>query len=164
MRDSQRSKLYKAEDQCWPGHKNAKHNMSLEDVKGIVRGITTSPWWKERVGESQWDITVDDGRGHRSAMAYYRRITMPRFARSMSIILHELTHILTKKGPSHGREYAKNYLAMVERWMGPLEAARLRECFRANHVHWHPKRQLTDAQRQALRDRFAACRKEKPCN
>ena len=62
--------------------------------------------------------------------------------RRHSIILHELAHIMTGPGEmSHGRSYCRFYLGLVERWLGPDEAAELKAAFTKFSVKWKKKRQ-----------------------
>ena len=172
QRDSQRAKLYRAENECWPVRTRIKNGEAVpeipwEDVRAIVGGITTSDWWYQRLGygkvpeaADRHSVYVGDGRGGTWARAGGYGIKLPRWARQLPVILHELSHVLTGiryrrvDHAAHGREFAKTFLEMVTRWMGPDEAARLRECFRKNHVHWVEKRKMSEEQRQKLREEF----------
>jgi len=145
-----------------------------DEVQQIVLRITTSNWWLKRrlaivaglsFAASPVPVNVTDGRGRRVACASGNTIKLPRWARTMWVILHELTHVMSRERPAHGRAFARTYIDMVNRWMGPGEAARLRECFGRNHVHWKGKERkarvrkpLTDEQRAAMLERMAKMR------
>lgn len=56
----------------------------------------------------------------------------------------------------HSALWARAYLELVKFRMGAAAGALLKQGFDKHKVRYRPYRQLTDAQRQALRDRFVA--------
>jgi putative metallohydrolase (TIGR04338 family) len=148
-RDSQRSKVYKAQNQINEGNRLE----TIPEIQNWVDKITASRWWKSRY---PWikRIKILPGRGCRNAKAINgvypeeRRqgfdavIKLPCWARTELTILHEVTHIAVDPplDGGHGREFCRNYLGMVGRWMSQQAQQELRQAFRANKVKWHPKR------------------------
>jgi putative metallohydrolase (TIGR04338 family) len=141
-RDFQRSRVYAAERELdgTPTHRK------LAECQAFVDKVLRSKWWRSRGGES--GIVVEDGRG-RSRACYQSGffsmtgrgirppvVKLPRWARSELVILHELAHSLTNGGPWHGREFARNFLALVGRFMGREAATALRESYRKHRVKY----------------------------
>ena len=71
-----------------------------------------------------------------------------------AVVLHELAHAITPKQHEHSPLWARTYLELVKFRMGATAAQVLKAGFDEHGVRYRPYRQLTDAQRQALRDRF----------
>lgn len=146
QRDNQRAKLYKAEREAFKGKFpcDELHDWSVEDCQRYVDKIQKSKWWKKRC-RFYPRIIVGDGRGHRRAVAYHMTlsrnpgIALPLWSRKEWVILHELAHHLVyghhpNGSAAHGREFAKEFLALVRRWLGPEEAKALKAAFKANRV------------------------------
>lgn len=142
-RDTQRSKVYAAE---------RDHSLisviRIEDVKDIRRFVMSvmrrkemKPW---RHAFSGSKLRITDGRGRRKATAYgcfqtsYRiTITLPRWARSMMVVLHELAHALTPgRYPTHGMEYCTNYLYLIKHVMGIEAYEEMIKCFTVHGVRY----------------------------
>lgn len=148
-RDSQRSRVYKAQGHV--GHGNRLETTA--EIQSWVDKITSSRWWRSRY---PWikRVKILPGRGCRKALAingvyleerkqgFDAVIKLPKWARTPLTILHELTHIAIEpaRDGAHGREFCRNYLTMVERWMGQETCQELRKAFRSNRVKWCPKR------------------------
>ncbi len=153
MRDSQRSRVYEAEA-ALAGDADL---MTIAECRRFVNSIICSRWWKARC--NLWSVRVFDGRGTRRARGGHFQssankagwgISLPKWARTRATILHELSHVITEheawfsgveewqwpKLPAHGRAFCRNFLALVGRWMGKDEAARLRDSFRDNGAKW----------------------------
>lgn len=73
-----------------------------------------------------------------------------------AVALHELAHAICPKAHWHSALWARAYLELVKFRMGAAAGALLKQGFDKHKVRYRPYRQLTDAQRQALRDRFVA--------
>jgi len=149
-RDSQRSKVYKAETAHSLWFDEALFD-SVGDVQRWVDSICKSRWFKNRFpryaldpkslmkyGRSADGIKVLDGRGRRRACGLRRGfIKLPIWTRTDLHILHEIAHVVTTtKVASHGREFCANYLALVRQFMGKEEANELRECFKRHKVKY----------------------------
>ena len=137
IRDNQRAKLYRAERESL-----REHGCTFKDLKEVnkyIDRILRSSYWKKLHGSSHMEVR--DGRGRRSACAFDRQtIALPKWARSDVIILHELAHTVVnfnyKKVADHGREFAKEYLGLVKRFMGREYYLILKESYKKNHVHY----------------------------
>lgn len=157
-RDSQRSKLFQAEN-CLP---LVNHLPTVPAIQSYVNKILHSRWWKNRFTVTT--IKVEDGRGRRTAAAWHTHfagiIAMPRWSRYELVILHELAHIATPENcASHGREFARNFVDLVTRRMGNDTAKALKASFDKGKVKWRKKRQLSDAERARLSAQIKRIRK-----
>lgn len=152
-RDNQRSKLYAAEREAFEGNYPCDETpgYSVAECQEIVDKITHSRWWAGRY-DGKLDVKVHDGRGFRSATAYPwgPDIYLPLWARKEWVICHELAHVglyrlevykysYENHSASHGPEYAKEYLAIVKRWIGKEEAEELRQSFKSGRVKFRAK-------------------------
>ena len=83
-------------------------------------------------------ITVTDGRGTRAAYGYpsQKRISLPKWARSKIVILHEVAHIISPEEPAHGRGFCRLLCDMVQRFIGKQEADTLRGSFKKYRVKY----------------------------
>jgi putative metallohydrolase (TIGR04338 family) len=176
-RDSQRSKLYKAEQVLESFQK------PLPTVKDIEHYITHNLKRKTLVrcygNTLTRSIEVADGRGARRALAYGgTKIAIPLWARNDRIVLHEVAHIIHTRmtfrcngeragelrgGPAHGWQFAAVYLDLVRFCMGKEAGDALKKSFRMHKVRFSKPatRTLTDEQRAALVDRMAVARAAK---
>lgn len=140
MRDSQRSAVYKWERAVVRSHVEAQPagakprydllaTMELQDCEALVaevfrdyRAIQSLP-------------VVRDGRGARYARGSLYLISLPRWARTRPIVLHEIAHALEPAGPSHGPCFARLLLDLLCRYAGVDKAKA-----RALGVHQRPRR------------------------
>ncbi len=175
MRDSQRSKLYEAEGvlQNWPGAKSWGKS-SVPAMQDYVDKLTNSAWWKRRGWESTFrgdHIEVRSGQGRRVAAALGDyAITLPLWARSEAVLLHEVAHIanvrkaqtffFTEDRAAHGWEFAAIEVELVHHMMGKDAADALKKSFREHKVRYKKpqKRNLSPEQRQACRERLEVAR------
>ena len=149
-RDSQRSKVYKAEQGHSLWFDEALFD-SVGEVQEWVDSICRSRWFKNRFrrhaidpksvmryGRSADGIKVLDGRGRRRANGSTRGfIKLPIWTRSDMHILHEIAHVVTSpRVAAHGREFCANYLALVRQFMGREEAIELKTCFKKHRVKY----------------------------
>ncbi len=116
LRDTYRSKVYAW--QCrfkgWPGKK-----LTLPECKVLVWKV-----WDENEHSQihRPPPMIRDGRGCRIARGGAKRITLPRWARSTYIVLHEVTHALLALRmlpvPWHGSEFCQKYVELLDRYAG----------------------------------------------
>ena len=144
-RDSQQSKLYRAEVAAF-GESREEFG-SVGEMQAYIDQTLRTRWFRNRWRTKR--VTVTDGRMRRRGGASYSyagwdpgwQLKMPRRTRCEWYLLHELAHVVTPGHcASHGREYARNYLALVRRFMGEDAHVKLRDSFRKHKVKWHPKR------------------------
>ena len=111
-RDYQRSRVYRWEHSEWwwadhfrtPGK---EPELSLDDMSRLAVDITGVR------------VTVKDGRGRRNAAGSYhsKTIWMPRWARTVPVLCHELAHVHThtRDGGGHGPWFVAKYCRFLER-------------------------------------------------
>lgn len=173
IRDTQRSKLYKAEEVLEGPH--TKVFRDLQDITAFVEKVVKSKRFR---GLSNWKrsvtLRVESGAGRRSAAFKdghldVVRLTLPVFARKDWIILHELSHYLVyvdeklngREAAIHGREFCNYYLKLVSYFLGREEADKLKESFRKNKVRYLPKRTLSPERRAKAIQQLAKLRLSK---
>lgn len=162
QRDSQRSKIYAAEDAAF--NRGFSEGLTVGECQAIVDKVLASRTVRERYPRADLPVLVADGRGRRSACyaaTRYGRPTLciPRSLRSKWVVLHELAHHLThKRGVPHGWEFAECFLYLVRVFIGRHAEARLKQEMKARRVKYAPPRRstMTDDQREAARQRMLA--------
>lgn len=99
MRDYQKAKVYRWEfkelEKCYP---HLKEEWTLEQCREFA---------------SRYKITVKDGRGCRHARGGSGTITLPRWARHPSTVVHEMAHCFTND--KHGPKFMRTYIRMLAR-------------------------------------------------
>jgi len=131
-RDSQRARLYRAEDEVGPGRRLP----TVEKLQTYVDGLAATDWFDRRWQGRSFDVRP--GHGHRRATADRNGVLqLPRWARSEVVVLHEVAHCLTPvEFAAHGPEYAGILLSLVRRAVGPGTAQRLEDAFGRHRVRW----------------------------
>ena len=154
-RDAQRARVYKADE--------VLHGMSRANVSTVpaIEAYVAKVWAAPRVREAFPKATgtpppvVMDGRGRRSAGGNGRMITMPKWSRRESIVLHELAHTITdrtygREVAGHGWQYCSVYLRLVQEVMGWDAWCALRHAFRQRKVQYvDPATVVTRPRRRA---------------
>lgn len=171
MRDSQRSKVYKAENIAFKGHAKANESLpEIEDIERYVRHV----WSLKRVQDAfpravvNWRLgapAVHDGRGRRSACGAVGFISMPKRARVAWIVLHELAHTISRRIDyniaGHGWQYAATYLTLVRLVLGVEAHDLLKAQFKAHRVRYREPRSrapLSPERRAILVERLRTAR------
>lgn len=161
MRDTQRQKLYDAENAAFG---ESHPTMSLAEVQAFVDKVLASKVVQRHYPRAQYRLTVTDGRARRSA-GYYAcwddsEIRMPRWARTKWSTLHEVAHHLAHdpREAAHGWRFAACYLELVRIYMGRPSEQALKDAFKAKRVRYREprKRTMSAEQRQASRERMLA--------
>lgn len=138
-RDNRRQKLYSAERKAFGEGVQYK---TVDECQARVDKITHSRWWRSRYGFRP-NVTVKPGKGHRRATASPGTlvIQLPRWARSDWVICHELAHLIQPRVSAfHGPEFCREYLALVNRWIGREAAQKLRKSFVNYHVKYRVRK------------------------
>lgn len=165
-RDSQKSKLYAAEREALEGLVAEQWGAGeVAVIQAWVDKILSSAWWRRRY-PSVRKVVVEDGAGHRSAMAKRRDlrliIELPLWARKDWVVLHELAHHATDAKhwgvAAHGREFARVYVELVEHIMSKEAGDALRAAFREGKVKYSKPRTMTAEQKRAAAERLAQVR------
>jgi hypothetical protein len=123
-RDTQRSRVY-----SWENHARAHlahESMWDPDFKTLdeCADFANPIWRKERAryGHAGKDapMIVRPNRGQRRALAYTHsgpsRISLPRWARSRWVVLHEMAHHLAH-GDGHGPRFVAVLIGLAARWL-----------------------------------------------
>lgn len=143
-RDTQRKRVYAAERVL----DDYGRIENVSEIQVYVNKIWASKWARKhfRMACACFSPLVADGRGTRIARGGWQRLNLPRWARTKTVILHELTHaLLPDEGASHGWQFAKAYLDIVRHVLGREAAAKLKAAYRQYHVRFRPKRRLSSA-------------------
>jgi putative metallohydrolase (TIGR04338 family) len=142
-RDTQRSRLYKAENAAFKGNPlGGKRLETVPDIERFVQKVANRAPIKSRYPElARSPIRVKDGRGRRRACGGYRSISIPLWARTEWIVLHELAHVATLRRhgetvAAHGREFVSCYLTLIYFILGKEASAHMRKHLDAGRVKW----------------------------
>jgi len=165
QRDSQRAKVYKAENAVMKPHVTPLPTMA--DVEGFVRKVWTSQrvmeaWPRAAGRHSGWSgfiPKVKDGRGRRNSCAnggMSISIVLPH--RNDWIVCHELAHIVIHRElgwnvAGHGWQFCSVYLKLVLWFMGREAHDALKKSFKLHKVKFYPprkKRELSQEQKAQL--------------
>ena len=111
-RDFQRRRVYQ-----WEQHHVLPHLsklLSLQECRALVERAYR--WWEQ---PSKMDIgwkppTVTDGRGRRHACGSREVIKLPRWSRTIPIVLHECAHGMSDDG--HGPNFVAVYLDLLAKF------------------------------------------------
>jgi len=169
--DSQRRKVYAAERVTRAQFVDQQQYFtSIEEMQKYVDHLTSLAWFTRRFGVC--DITVLTRRSNAKARGtcsgsstrYRRRgwVKMPAWSWKVDTLLHEVVHAVlpNEAGASHARCFARALLD-VNRLALPKSYARafhdeLKIQFKKHNVKYNPKRRLTEATRQKLRENFVS--------
>lgn len=171
--DSQKSKLYGAEGVS-PSDRSTQRKppvlTTVADIEAEVWAILRDPRvTKEWPGVARVnEVHIHDGGGSRRGYCHNWgsrrvRLTMPLFARTEPILIHELSHFLTDQfavgsAAPHGPEFAANYVKLIHIRMGAKASAAVKRQFRRAGVRFAPKRKMSPAQLEAARAGMEAMR------
>lgn len=131
-RDNQRSKVYKAEQVI---HDRFELE-NIEAVEKYVKIVSNSKYFQKHFGV--FSFHIKDGRGTRKAFSSGNVLNFPVWSRKKAIVLHEIAHSIVNKkylsAASHGPEFCKIYLILVNHFLGKECYKELKQSFRLNKV------------------------------
>ena len=172
MKDSQKSKVYKAESRLRRAKIEGKVFNNIPEIDRWVNStVLHSPWFKKQFPRGPSQLTVLGKRGS-WAFGSTTKLQLPQWAWTKLTVLHELTHgtvwnncINSWAIPHHGWQFTKTFLQLIQHFMGKAYADLLKMEYRELKVRYKKpyKRTVTPEQRVALRQRglaLAAKRKE----
>lgn len=130
-RDTQRSKLYTAEDVALSPRAHNVYFESLAECQAYADKVLSSAFVQSRWGKVS--VKIGRGKGGRG-MSYGGYVTLGTQAQTRHLILHELAHELNRRSSkwssggaaAHGPEYAAVLLVLVENFIDQAAASRLR--------------------------------------
>ncbi len=132
MRDSQVSKVYRAEVAMWRNKEgtwvgNARYGHppidfdTPRELQQFVNKVTRSQFWK-RCGGRPMVHAKANNRWYNNAHARAQQLDIPPWAMTKSTVLHEMTHALSyrlmRKAADHGPEFVLVFRRLVEEHMG----------------------------------------------
>lgn len=144
-RDNQRQRVYDAEREAFNPlmEKGTPDLPTVADCQALVDRIVYSRWWNGQLRTNPdmavvfGNVTVSDGRGRRRGGVAGLDIAMPGWTRHTYYLLHEIAHVMTPMRYAwHGPEFCRNYLALVDRWMGKDAGRALRAEFKTKRVRY----------------------------
>jgi putative metallohydrolase (TIGR04338 family) len=139
VRDSQKQRLYDAENSVWPVRRNEFG--SNDDAQKWVNDLTSSRWFRQRWRKQ---IRVEVGRND-GARAFGYMIRSGVDGRNPPVYLHEVAHCITwDEGAAHGAEFAATMLLLVDHVIGKDKARELR----AAYVKHKVKHRWAETQRE----------------
>lgn len=171
LRDNQRSRLYAAERAAFDYAKTAPDFKTLDECEEFLNKFISGKVFQRHFPYvKHWKIVLRSGRGSRTALADRRVIdgvechciTLPKWSRRKSVILHELAHHINDAEnrdvpyAAHGWQYAEIFLDLVRRGIGVEAQKALKNEFKARKVYtWEKKRSAhTEEHRQMLSERM----------
>lgn len=137
VRDSQRSKLYTAQ-QCLPGYWTNEFG-TVPQTQKWLNDVLAARWFRTRWRLHEVEVRSGNGAG----VSYSTHIALGTVGRNPPIVLHELAHqIITRATPdghrlaSHGPEFAAVFLFLVRQVIGADTAKELRASYTAHKVKY----------------------------
>ena len=128
IRDSQRSRVYAAEGQCFADNEG---EMSLARCQEFVDSVVTSSWWWHRSRIRSIQVTHGAKNGRAWAIGWDNSIRTSPGSRKKWVMLHELAHHMTQSGVApHGPEFCANYVALTRQFLGRDQGDCLKAAFR----------------------------------
>lgn len=170
VRDSQRSRVYKAERRV---HHLGKPLREVEDIQRFIKKQLARKAITSRYPDATRPIAVHHGGGRRNACAYGGwKISIPLWARNELIVIHEIAHIVTNRHygdkrsgvAGHGWQFCAVFLDLVRFIMGREAHDALKASFKAHKVRFTKPRTrapLSTERKAELAMRLAAARAEK---
>jgi len=168
VRDTQRSKLYRAEAVL---HKWKKPLPAVEDVAVYADKVFGSKRVRAAFPNAALHDTprVKDGRGIRNAKGGRFFISIPRWARNDVVVLHELAHTITQRVwpincAGHGWQYCQTFLKLVLYMIGREAHDAFKAEMKATRVRFRPPRKsvpLSPERREQMIAVLAAARERR---
>lgn len=162
MRDTQRSKVYAAENKVDRG----KRFESLRECQAFSHKVTDSAYYRRKYHTGS--ILCQDGRGRSSACASNTWegpvIKLPRWSRCELVILHEIAHHAAGLPNKHNWKFAAVLLDLTRHFMGKEAAEALKAAYKEGRVKFtapRPKRPVSEEQRAILAERLRVAREVK---
>jgi len=113
-RDQQRQKVYRWEaEQVMP---KAADRLDLDACRDLVGRVFHAAEWPQSKAPGWAPPRVTDGRGRRHAAGSREVIKLPRWSRTLAVVLHECAHGLARDG--HGPDFVARYVELLEAYAG----------------------------------------------
>lgn len=166
-RDGKQSAFYRAEDAALKYH-NQKRFPTLAHIEDYVhKTVLRDKWFRRTFGRLSVRVLASDKKEHSAGNVGYIKMAKEHYVEY--IVLHELAHGIAplsgwaagdpREQAAHGRQFAHTYLLLVQHFMGAEAAKKLRESFRKHKIKYTAPRQISEDQKEKLRQRLALYRK-----
>ena len=138
QRDSQRSRVYKAESAVFDMHRGM---LNQEEVLLFRDKTLSSEYWREAKGYKRVLLRFNKSTSQSSFFDHSdKSISLPLWAMKKDVVIHEMAHSLTFKEdktlPGHGKVFCSHYLNLVAELLGESEAERLEISFWEHKVRY----------------------------
>jgi len=110
MRDTQRKAVYRWEDFIADKYPHLEYPMTFLECRDMIDKV-----WLDYRGSEVTPPTLNDGRGTSWARGGRWKISLPVWARKMTVVLHEITHSLLPND-RHNKRFATLYLEMLVKY------------------------------------------------
>jgi len=170
LRDTQRSRVYKAEMAIWETHSGERFR-EVKDIDRYIKKEFARKAITRRYPTATTKVAIHDGGGRRRACAWGTyKISLPIWARFELAVIHEMAHIITHRHygernvAGHGWQFCAVFLDLVRFIMGKETHAELKASFKTHKVRFiEPRKRapLSPERRAELAARLAAARAAK---
>lgn len=183
-RDSQRSRVYKAEREAFPEHhaRNSamagfkttneceiwvnrilRNKRAQKAAKNVALAFSAQDDDATKTYHDcyRWPtrISVEPNFGRGGAVAIGSNlIRVAGYFRNPFILLHETAHLIAPHEERHGPLFAAHLLALVGAVLGRKDADRLKDAYKRHRVRFRPKRYMSPERKAALSARLAQYR------
>lgn len=150
--DKQRVRLYRAEREVFTeAIDKGDLDGSFEQAEVFANKVAQSSWVKKNVGSWTYEqkrFRIDHSyqgriRSHAGALytqhrgRWYPTLFIARYHRYHKwVLLHEMAHWFAGPGNWHGPRFARIYLGLVRRFLGPEQARALRAAYSKHRVKY----------------------------
>jgi len=112
VRDTQRQAVYNWEYRVKQRFPKQNKQLSLPECKALVRRV-----WNDYFPD-EWPPEVRDGRGTKWARGSRHKISLPKWARTKVVVLHEIAHSLQGKTPWHSPGFTTLLVQLWHKYAG----------------------------------------------
>jgi len=143
-RDSQKQRLYDAENKFRKEFGTGFQFGSVDDIAMYVFNLVYSNWFRNRFHVESCSIDVRLAKKGNRSRAGSGRMRINQNRMDEVEVLHELVHIfVSPRDVGHGREFCMMYLQLVKKKLGEPAEEFLKKCFKDGKVKFRPKRKAT---------------------
>lgn len=135
MNDPQQRRIYDAEESVFVNDRAfIRRFTTLADVRRYVNRVVGSEWWYDLDGPDWVDVEFTPGGSYAGAARVGSpeegaTLWLPGWAWARSLVLHELTHLVTWKAQPHGIAFAGRLLEAHDLFGSRREAQALQDAF-----------------------------------
>jgi len=138
VRDFQRRRVYNSELVFKQGHPLADKYQTKEEVTLFVSMVYEDEWFIRQYGRRSLPSIRFPSRGRAAYATGTHLLSLPEWAWTDLIILHEISHLILDADPTptatHGPEFCRIFLDCVRRFMGDVAAIILASNMHGNKV------------------------------